>query len=85
MANQPNQMQVGPDQMRAAAEAGLRLLNDDEVRVPSPLALSGHLNVLVGMLQGIVQGQLIVTNPPEVLESEPDGEGPKLKAVKEKE
>lgn len=58
------EVNLSPQQVQAAAQAGLGLLSDPELRVSVTLAVSGHLNYLSVILQGIAAGTVILANPP---------------------
>lgn len=58
---------ITQDQVARAAQAGVKLLNDDErVNVPPSLALSGDLTVLVGVLSSLASGQAVLANPQDL-------------------
>jgi len=60
-------------QILRAAQAGLQLLNTPgAVNVPSPMAITGDVQILNALLQAIVQQQVIIVNPP----AKPEGELP---------
>ena len=60
---QQNQVQIGPQQIRAAAAAGAELLADKDLKVP--LASAAQLNLLQGLLSAVVRGELVVVGAEE--------------------
>ena len=64
----PKTVQIQPEQIQRAAQAGLKLLNDDErVNISPSLALSGDFAILNGMLQALASGQAVLGNPEKPL------------------
>ncbi len=81
----PN-MNATPQQVQAAAAAGVDLLSDKELKVPLGIAIGGQLSVLHSILSAVKSGELILTNPstPEqqAAASKEDGDQkPNLKEV----
>ena len=68
---------ITPEQIQKAAQAGVNLLSDDErVSVPPSMALNGDLSVLNAVLVALANGQAIVTAPQEAPDVDlPDVEG----------
>jgi hypothetical protein len=64
MAEQEQPTTVTTEQIKAAATAGLRLLDDKDLRVPMDIAISGQLGILKMLMLGVANGQLIFTSPP---------------------
>ena len=62
-APQQNQVQIGPQQIKAAAAAGAELLADKDLKVP--LASASQLNLLQGLLSAVVRGELVVVGAEE--------------------
>ena len=58
-----NQVQVGPQQIQAAAAAGAELLADKDLRVP--LGSAAQLSLLQGLLGAVAQGQLVLVSADE--------------------
>ncbi len=52
------QMQIGPQQIQAAAAAGAELLQDKALRVP--LGAAGALSILQGVLAAVARGELAI-------------------------
>lgn len=62
--NEGQKVQIGPEQVVKAANAGLTLLNTPgAVNVPGPMAISGDIQLLNAVLTAIVQGQVVLGNP----------------------
>ena len=59
----PN-MNATPQQIQAAASAGVALLSDKDLKVPLGITIGGQLSVLHSILSAVASGELIVTNPP---------------------
>lgn len=57
-------MNVSPQQIQAAAAAGVQLLSNKELPVPLGIAIGGQLSVLSSMLSAIASGEVILTSPP---------------------
>jgi hypothetical protein len=57
-------MNASPQQIQAAAAAGVELLSDKDLKVPLGVAMGGHLSVLQGLLAALMKGELILVNPP---------------------
>lgn len=76
---QPNQIDLNPQQVQMAANAGLTLLNTPgAVSVPGPMAVTGVVATLNSLLQAIVSGKVVVMNAPtpkEIAPIPPGGEG----------
>lgn len=61
------QMNVTPEQVAAAAAAGLELLGDKDLKVSVNIAMSGQLRILHSMLSALASGEVVLANkPPEV-------------------
>lgn len=66
-----SEVNLTPEQIQKAAQAGVKLLSDDErVTVPPSMALSGDLQVLNAILVAIGNGQAVLSapTPPEMPE-----------------
>ena len=50
-------------QIQMAAAAGVKLLQVDDLMVPLSLSKSGALSILEGMLQGLANGEVVLTPP----------------------
>lgn len=50
--------EVSPIQIQMAAQAGVKLLQIDDLPVPMSIAKSGALNILEGMLQALAGGEV---------------------------
>ncbi len=78
-------MNASPQQIAAAAAAGVELLNIKDLPVPLGLSLGGHLGTLHAMLTAIARGELVVGNrvvpPPGNEAAGPDGEPPNLEGI----
>jgi hypothetical protein len=61
---QQQQTSINIEQVRGAAAAGLRLLDDKDMKVPMDIAINGSLGVLRMLLLGVANGQLVFTTPP---------------------
>ncbi len=61
-----NQVNISSAQAAQAALTGLTLLNDDSVRVPINMAMSGDLQVLKVMLASIANGNVVLANLADV-------------------
>jgi len=62
-----NEVQIGPDQVVRAANAGLALLSTPgAVNVPGPMAISGDIQLLNAVLNAIVQGRVVLGHPEKV-------------------
>lgn len=59
-----SQMSASPQQIQAAAAAGVELLSDKDMKVPLGVAIGGQLAVLSGMLNAIAAGELVLQAPP---------------------
>lgn len=57
-------MNATPQQIQAAASAGVALLSDKDLKVPLGITIGGQLSVLHSILSAVASGELIVTNPP---------------------
>lgn len=53
-------MNVSQEQIKLAAAAGLALLKDEDLKVPIHLAMNGVLGLLQLVLQGVVNGEVVV-------------------------
>jgi len=60
----PN-MNASPQQIQAAASAGVALLSSKDLLVPVNLALGGQLGTLQALLSSIANGDLIVVPMPQ--------------------
>ena len=73
-------MNASPQQIAAAAAAGVELLNIKDLPVPLGLSLGGHLGTLHAMLTAIARGELVLGNrvvpAPEGEAAGPDGPEP---------
>ena len=58
-------MNASPQQIAAAAAAGVELLSDKDLKVPLGIAIGGQLSVLHSMLNAVASGELVLVNPPE--------------------
>ena len=81
------QMNLEPQQVLRAANAGLQLLNTPgAVNVPSPMAITGDVAVLNALLNAIARQEVIVVNAPSKAapggEPSPDGDGEKKPELK---
>lgn len=77
-------MNATPQQIRAAAAAGVELLSNKDLPVPLGIAIGGQLSVLHSMLNAVANGELVLVNPPEqqAVPSKEDGEQkPNLKEI----
>jgi hypothetical protein len=77
-------MNASPQQIAAAAAAGVELLSDKDLKVPLGIAIGGQLSVLHSMLNAVASGELVLVNPPEQQQAagKEDGDGkPNLKEV----
>ena len=54
---------LSPQQVQAAAQAGVQLIAEGRVNVPSDMAMNGTLGVLNAVLQTIATGQAILVSP----------------------
>lgn len=76
-----SQMSASPQQIQAAAAAGVELLSDKDLRVPLGVSMGGQLGILSGMLNAIAQGELVLMKPEpapsmaDVLENGEGGDG----------
>ena len=76
-----NQVNITPDQVARAAASGIKLLSDDErVSVPPSVAMSGDLTILVGFLNGLANGELVLGPAPKPDSVLPPG-GPEAPAA----
>lgn len=83
----PN-MNASPQQIKAAAAAGVELLSNKDLSVPLGIAMGGQLGMLNGMLLALANGDLVLVNPPTAeqvaaQEAQTEGDKPILKEVKE--
>jgi hypothetical protein len=60
---QPQSLTV--EDVKGAAIAGIRLLNDKDLKVPMDLAIAGSLGHLRALLVAVANGQLVFVPPPE--------------------
>ena len=69
---------LNPQQIQIAANAGVTLLNTPgAVNVPSPMAVSGAVRVLMQLLMAIANGEVRVINaPPQLADAPPPAEPP---------
>ncbi len=83
---QDQKIDLNPQQIQMAANAGITLLNTPgAVNVPGPMAVTGVVGVLNSLLTAIVNGQVIVMNAPtpkEVSPIPPEGDGEKKPDLK---
>lgn len=57
-------MQLTPEQVRATAAEGLKLINDDSrVSLPPSMAANGSFVMLNGILKALANGELVLGNP----------------------
>ena len=84
--DQKQQINLEQPQILRAANAGLQLLNTPgAVNVPSPMAITGDIQILNALLQAIVSQQVVLTNPPKApaVPTPPDGDGEKIPVLKQ--
>lgn len=69
---------LNPQQIQMAANAGITLLNTPgAVSVPSPMAVSGVVRVLMQLLMAIANQEVMVINhPPQLKDAPPPAEPP---------
>lgn len=67
-------MNASPQQIAAAAAAGVQLLSLKELNVPLGLAIGGQLSMLHSMLSAVASGELVMVNAPTPAQ-QPDGDG----------
>jgi hypothetical protein len=67
-------MNATPQQIAAAAAAGVELLSDRDLKVPLGVAMGGALGVLSNMLNALATGELVLVNAPPP-EQKPAGDG----------
>lgn len=68
---------LNQQQIQMAANAGVTLLNTPgAVNVPSPMAVSGAVRVLMQLLMAISNGEVLVVNTPVKLADAPPAEEP---------
>lgn len=69
---------LNPQQVQMAASAGVQLLNTPgAVNVPSPMAVSGAVRVLMQLLMAIANQEVMVVNvPPQLADAPPPAEPP---------
>lgn len=73
---------LNPQQIQIAASAGVTLLNTPgAVNVPSPMAVSGAVRVLMQLLMAIANQEVMVVNMPPKLENAPPPAEPPNKEV----
>lgn len=76
------QVDLNPQQVQMAANAGITLLNTPgAVSVPSPMAVSGVVRVLMQLLMAIANQEVMVVNYPPQLKDAPPPAGPPNKEV----
>ena len=70
------QIDLNPQQIQMAANAGITLLNTPgAVNVPSPMAVSGVVRVLMQLLMAIANQEVMVVNfPPQMKDAPPPAE-----------
>ena len=71
------QVNVTPEQIQSACQAGVKLLtNDERVNCPPSMAMNGELALVVGILTSLATGQAVLSNAPEADQAPAnDGEG----------
>ena len=76
---------LNPQQVQMAAQAGVTLLNTPgAVNVPSPMAVSGAVRVLMQLLVAIANQEVMVVNVPvQLADAPPPAEPPKEPPNKE--
>jgi hypothetical protein len=57
-------MNATPQQIQAAATAGVELLSNKDLQVPLGIAIGGQLSVLLSLLSALASGELALVNPP---------------------
>lgn len=69
---------LNPQQVQMAAQAGVQLLNTPgAVNVPSPMAVSGAVRVLMQLLMAIANQEVMVVNTPvQLADAPPPAEPP---------
>jgi len=69
---------LNPQQVQMAAQAGVQLLNTPgAVNVPSQMAVSGAVRVLMQLLMAIANNEVMVVNvPPQLADAPPPAEPP---------
>jgi hypothetical protein len=69
---------LNPQQIQMAANAGVTLLNTPgAVNVPSPMACSGVMKILLQLLMAIANQEVMVVNfPPQLKDAPPPAEKP---------
>lgn len=68
---------LNQEQIQMAAQAGVTLLNTPgAVNVPSPMAVSGAVRVLMQLLMAIANNEVLVVNTPVKLADAPPAEEP---------
>lgn len=73
---------LNPQQVQMAASAGVQLLNTPgAVNVPSPMAVSGAVRVLMQLLMAIANQEVMVVNVPPQLADAPSPAEPPNKEV----
>lgn len=60
---QQQQVQIGPQQIQAAAAAGSELLSDKDLKVP--LGVAGALSMLQNILAAVARGELVIVSAKE--------------------
>jgi len=72
-----NKIDLNTQQIFAAANAGMTLLNTPgAVNVPGPMAVSGVTGTLYALLSAIVNREVMIVNVPPQLEEAPPAEPP---------
>jgi len=75
MEQPQQQINLSQENIQQAAAAGLQLLQTPgAVNVPGPMAVSGIISVLNGLLSAIVNQQVIVLNPQQPVGEPPPGD-----------
>ena len=60
---QPQGTKLSPQQIQASAQAGVQLIAEGRVNVPSDMAMNGTLGVLNAVLTSLAQGASILASP----------------------
>ena len=79
---QPQGTQLSPQQIQAAAQAGIKLIAEGRVNVPSDMAMNGTLGVLNATLTSLAQGSTILASPAVIKELQDKVEAAEKKPVK---
>ncbi len=60
---EPKGRKLSPQQIQIAAQAGVQLIAEGRVNVPSDMAMNGTLGVLNGLLSALAQGSSVLASP----------------------